>query len=353
MAELGEVKVTGTKPTMKPEVSGWYYDLQKNPIKSPLTTVSLHYNKKFDGQGTNGWSNLVEGETDKDGYSTDYLCTSILTEDFTVAVNNHWSDFGGDPISELWDRAKPLAPYSKVLGDTIQRIAASDTQEHEGTVSSLLSRGIQWLARENTVDKITDYLNRKLIVQGTRFSYYNGTDISFGSLGMKFTIFPTWDSDGNLYTVNNQVNKLYPYVIGKFVKNDLLSKEIPELKEYIGWQIQPGGYTPKPENLDKIQEGTLKLKIGILYSIPNLLISDAQFTYSKQAIKLPTQNNIMGAEGENVETIITPMSCDVSLIFRPATKFSDDALKQFVTGVGREEDLKYLNINLKNKLKNV
>ena len=333
----------------QPIIRGWYYDIQKDPVLSPLTTVSLHCNKKYTGTGNTGWEGVDEPE--KDGYGKNPLCTSILSEDFNVQVSNHWSDFGGDPLGELWDRAKPLAPYAKTIERAIKSIAASqstDTEEH-GTISSALAKGLTWMADQGA-DKITDFLNRKLIVQGTRFSYYGGTDISFGALSMKFTVFPKWNPSGELETVNRQVSALYPYVIGKFVKEDF-GGQIPELKEYIGWQKPPGGYSPAPQDIDKIQEGTLKLKIGAYYSIPNLLVQDAQFTFSRQMVKLPTGiKKVEGAEGEDVSVQISPLSCDISLIFRPATKFSDQALKEFVTGVGRQDDLDKLNKNMKTKL---
>lgn len=342
----------------KPYLSGWYYDIQQDPKESPLTTVSLHPNKKYTGEGDTGWEVFDSTDRDFEGYSLDPICTSILSEDFNVQVSNQWSDFGGDPLSELWDRAKPLAPYANLLASAIKQIDSQidkNSLQNDDSISGYLSRGVSWLAK-NGPDKLSDFLNRKLIVQGTRFSYYSGTDISFGSLGMKFTIFPKW-VNGTLLSVNNQVSQLYPYVIGKMVDEDFGVKDETmkeTIKDYIKWQKPPGGYSPKPQNIDKIQEGTLKLKIGAFYSIPNLLVQDAQFTYSRQMVKLPTTSVTGYTDNEITEntSVISPLSCDVSLLFRPSTKFSDKALKEFVTGTGRNNDIEYLQNMMQAKLQN-
>ena len=347
----------------QPFLSGWYYDIQKDPEKSPLTTVSLHSNQIYTGKGDTGWDKVDDPEEKgvPYGYSKTPLCTSILTEDFNVQVSNHWSDFGGDPLSELWDRAKPLAPFAEQIGQAIQRIAAIPDNSPHGSVSSYLSQGIRELASNGAVDKISDYLNRKLIVQGTRFSYYGGTDVSFGALSMKFTLFPTW-INGTLWTVNKQLGELYPYIIGKFVTEDFNGK-IPALKEYIGWQKPPGGYRPLPQDIDKIQKGTLKLKIGAHYSIPNLLVQDSQFTFSKQMVKLPGTATLFGdifeegdteirelSKDKGTKTQISPLYCDVSILFRPATKFTDVALRKYVIGVGRQQDIDNLTTMMDKKI---
>ena len=355
--------------TKDPIVRGWYYDNQRDPDVSPLTTVALYYNKKWDpnatdtnsGGGTKNpdkWKPLGAGEAGDDGYSKTPLCTSVLSEDFNISVSNHWSDFGGDPLSELWDRAKPLAPFAKLFSDAVKKVneRIGQGETGEGTVSQGLSKLFQKLGSLDT-NKITGYLNRKLIVQGTRFSYYGGTDISFGSLGMKFTVFPDWQN-GNPITVNKQVDQIYPYTVGKYVQENL----VEALKTYIGWQLPPGGYSPNLHSVAQdgedpltggkvgIQEGTLKLEIGAYYSIPNLLVQDAQFTFSKQMVKLPVtplNQNLLGEK--EVSSIVSPLYCDVNLLLRPATKFSDDMMKQFVNGRSRESTINKLNQTLKDR----
>ena len=128
-------------------ISGWYYDFQRDPEKSRMTTGSLHSNyvPKATGSGGGGstsgknagggsapqgdgtdktarkWD-PVSGAKDEDGYAIKPLCTSILTDDFNVGAANNWSDFGSDPASEIWSQIKPLAPYAQRVGEVLHNL---------------------------------------------------------------------------------------------------------------------------------------------------------------------------------------------------------------------------------------
>ena len=66
METLPNINVTVTAPRTviatgqaeydpnKPYIQGWYYDFQKDPERSPLTTVSLHCNRVYTGTGDTG-----------------------------------------------------------------------------------------------------------------------------------------------------------------------------------------------------------------------------------------------------------------------------------------------------------
>ena len=164
---------------------------------------------------------------------------------------------------------------------------------------------------------ISKYLNRALVTQGTRFSYYSGTGISFGNMVLKFTIMPTYKG-GSFKTVQEQVRKLYPYTVGHLMKNEQKGNDPDNL---INWQLAPGGFESDYRDVDNIQNGTLLMKFGALYAVENLVIESANFTYSKQAVKCPTKMDY------------SPLFCEVTLQLRPATKFSDNKLKQFVDNV--------------------
>lgn len=334
------------------KVSGWYYDLQ---MENKLTCVTLHPNQVPDGVK---WKDVPDPDPDdetKPQYSLTPICSAIVNEDFNVSIANSWSDFGGDPIGSLWDQAKPLAPYAdtfvKGLGTIIEsqnNMSEEEKQRVDGSKAATAMRKISEklydMSKKGGGDGgIVDYLNRSLVVQGTRFSYYSGTGVSFGNLSMKFTVFPTW-KDKTFITVNNQINALYPYLVGKFVKEDALKGD---LKDFIGWQKPPGGFQANIKDVDNVQKGTLKLKFGAYYSITNLVCQDATFNFSRQMVKNPKESQ---TDPNIPSSIISPLYCDVSITLRPATKFSDESLRAFVTGKGRLKCIDETNGTLKGAL---
>jgi hypothetical protein len=193
---------------------------------------------------------------------------------------------------------------------------------------------------------ITDYLNRALVVQGTRFSYYSGSGTSFGNLMMKFTLFPTFNGTEYI-TVDKQVDKILPYCIGKYVTGtDGLKVDDKEtqniIDNMIAWQKPPGGFKANVKNVDVIQEGTLMLRFGAYYAITNLVVENASFNFSKQMTKKPDPT----LSGE----ILSPLYCDVTIQLRPATKYSDKSLKEFVLSRGSTKTLKQVTTDLKKVL---
>lgn len=330
------------------KISGWYYDLQ---LENILTSVSLHPNRVL-SKDQSKWEAVSNPDPDftinVDGVDVSYsytpICRAIINEDFNVSVANSWSDFGGDMLSQMWESIKPLAPYAdaakKMIRSAVEDYRNPNNKElvdkiNESSVSRTLAELM--IAADDAMNNpdsgidITDYLNRALVVQGTRFSYYSGSGTSFGNLMMKFTLFPTYDNDGNYLTVDAQVEKLFPYCIGKYVsgtdgldvKNEEMQKQIDKM---IGWQKPPGGFRANVKNVDVVQEGTLLLKFGPYYSITNLVVENATFNFSKQMTKNPNPDTKAG------ETIISPLYCDVTIQLRPATKYSDESLKNFVLG---------------------
>ena len=172
----------------------------------------------------------------------------------------------------------------------------------------------------------SDITKRSLVVQGTQFSYYSGTNFEFGGLLMKFVLFSGYDGSGKYVSVPEQVDKIKWYVVGsmKDVKDKESNNEI--VKEFVKWQLPPGGYVANIKNYDMIQYGTLRLVIGSYYHIDNLVIQSAQFNYSKTFCKDPkSPGNII------------PLYCEVTLNLRPVSKFSDKAIFNFAHGVGMNE----------------
>jgi len=337
-------------------ISGWYYDLQ---LQNRLTCATLHPNQVLSADQSK-WEKFT-GEGDPDfpsDYRAEPICRSIINEDFNVSVANSWSDFGGDMLGQMWESIKPLAPYADAAKEMIKRAVEDygkpENQELVGKIKeSTLSRTLadvmiainNKLQDENSGIDVTDYLNRSLVVQGTRFSYYSGSGTSFGNLMMKFTLFPTFE--GKEYkTVDKQLEEILPYCIGKYVSgtdgltinNENTQKAIDKM---IGWQKPPGGFKANVQNVDVIQDGTLMLRFGAYYAITNLVVENANFNFSKQM----TKNPIPGGE------VLSPLYCDVAIQLRPATKYSDASLRKFVLSRASTEIVSQVSSEMEGCLK--
>ena len=349
------------------KLKGWYYDKQ---LGSPLTSASLHANcwwdkdqEKFinwnlikgdNGFGSNGnkcdldkFETILGAATGACGYGRDPICTSILSEDFSVAISNTWTEFGGDPIAQAWnDFRGPFSGVAKTFINSLNTLYKNNKEAMEkyedqfskfgSFMTNLIDHvGDRVVKLENGKDiDVVSFLNKALITSGTRFSYYGGTGISFGNLSMKFTLFPMW-KDGNFIGVTEQVDKLYPYFIGQledFASATNTSGADPEgttlpdgvVKEVVNncfmFQRPPGGYETEMKDIDIVQKGTLKLKIGNFYEIANLVCSDIMLNFSKNMVKNPKEGTL------------SPLFCDVAISLRPPTKFSDKSLRKFVGG---------------------
>lgn len=340
-------------------ISGFYYDIQKT---DPLLKVTLHPNTIREAGEDGKFKKFVKAkgkvEVDDEGYTIPPICSSVMSEDFALTIANSWSETGGDPLSNLWNSFKPLAPYTDFLSDAISGLS-SKKEEWESTVNgqsskqnSALVRSLSWAVdkiKNADLSKATEYLNSALVVQGTRFSFYGGTGISFSNMNMKFTLFSESDN-----TVRDQLQKILPYAMGHWeTLNEDDSKEsgIDNLKNFIGFEKPPGGYKANIRSIDNESdthdiEGTLKLKFGAYYSIRNLVISDVQLNFSRQLVKIPTNPNEMS----NTEFTLEPLFCDVQLTLRPAIKYNDTMINHFVLGSSTSEEREKLIQSLSTKL---
>lgn len=335
----------------------FYYDKQ---ITNRLTSVYLHANRILDGDK---WKEPDE-PVDDDGYMIRPLCRAILDEDYQVAVSNSWSQFGEDEIGSLFNSLKPYAPYAAHLAKMLKQANEKEEEMKTGTeqekkdINSTVGQVLDKFTDKvyEVVEKAPSLLNRHLVAQGARFSYYSGTGVGFGNLTMKFTVFANW-IDGEFKSTHDQLQKLYPYCFGKFVQalddsgnitgtdvnsGTFISNNKDLINRYFGWQLPPGGYLASVKEIDEIQFGTLKLKFGAFYSLPNLVVESAQFQFSKQMIKVRKP-------GQTINDI-TPLSCDVTLTFKPATKFTDNALRNFVSGKSMEKEREVIESVLSTKL---
>ena len=317
------------KDIHQPE-KGFYYDLQLN---NPLLKVSLH--PSTEPGPAPKYSQEYSGEKLEDGfYGKAPLCQSIITEDFQVSIANQMSNFGGDPIGELWNSAvKPYSPYIDEVKEDLISIgektkAAANKMFSDGSNDKGSKLNEFFRKAGNSLGDVvksigeygSDITKRSLIIQGTQFSYYSGTGVDFGNLSMKFVIFSGYDATGVYRSVKEEVEKISWYIIGPMepvteVKSDLV-------KEFAMWQLPPGGYVANVKNIDKNQYGTVKLLVGPYYSIENLIIQSAQFNYSKTLCKHPQD-----------EKSIVPLYCEVTLNLKAVSKFSEKRVFEFAHGV--------------------
>lgn len=283
---------------------GFYYDDQLN---NKSNTIRLY------------------GTKDGSSYIKEPLAKAIFNEDFEFEVANSWSDFDGGNFAEgLFNQLKPFAPYMDFITDRLKEIDFSNTDKMDG-LTGMLSRGTH-----NTVNWITsnektasDYLNKALVVQGTRFVYFAGTSIGLGNLGMKFTLM--YDPVSGK-TVKEQLEKLMEFVIGDYEKPSGTSSKGDDISSFIGWQNPPGGFTMDIKNVNNVLKGTVKLEFGDLYKIDNLVIKACNVSLSR--VKA---NRIDDGEP-------TSLYGEVALAFQPAGMIVKDNLMEYLEPIDDFEE---------------
>lgn len=344
--------------------SCWYYD---NQMLDRMTSVSLHANMKPKEGGEAGDWVEIGGKTDEDGYSLVPLCTSILTEDFQVNIANTWTDNGGDPVGGLWQRTRPFAAYSGLAKDALNEVISqsekfkdrrinedkwnpftlsdfSDGKRNFDIADTVVNAATilyNKIGGEKTLDQAQKYLNSTLISQGTRFTYYSGTGVSFGNLQMRFTMFPIWTNNGNFKTVPQQLENLFPYVMGTYSNVQIFDSgdKDKDFSTLLAWQHPPAGYQATYKDIDLGGlKGTLKLRIGPFYTLESIICENMSFSLSKQMVKRPEKSDggtkWFGLRSSAVDQFrFSPLFSDVILSLRPATKYSDVAMRKFIYGL--------------------
>lgn len=325
---------------------GFYFDQQMN---NPLTSVTLHKNMDPGGSAPRFWKDAPTSDPDAE-YDTTPIARSILLDDFEVNIGNNFQDFGGDPIGSTFTSiAGQLGPYMRYGGQLINKIK-SDTKEYfeqtagggwatsnirsglesaisktDGMLSGIFGEGVSVGSITDTVKDVLKGFaaGNALIVQGTRFKYYSGSDISYGNLSMRFYYFSELRG-GSWISVYDQLNPLLPYIVGKL--HNVTSDKDPIstfINQFAKWQAPPAGYLADMVDVDRVQKGTLRMIIGCYYCVESLVVQSASLRFSKQMVKNPK------SPGK-----IDPMYCEITLNLTPASKSSDESLRRFVSGEG-------------------
>ena len=350
---------------------GFYYDSQ---LEDPFLSISLHPNKYLkdgaDGANDNDWlstedKSLCLEPISKSDWSAKYLkrpiARCIMSEDFSFSINNNWSDYnGGNPIEDIFNNAKPFAPLLGKLGEGIEK-GVKDTKKN-GNFGSWIVNSISGLVNDWGLGKLLkngeSYLNKALLVQGTRYSYYSGTSFNFNNLEMKYVVFSDYikglDGTWEFQSVDDYVKSIKPYVMGIYAPVN--SKGLTEyedfnkfLSDYCGFQSPPGGFKMSTKNLDNVLEGTLRLNIGGTWAIENLIIKNMNVTMSRVQAKHPI------GDGSTV-----PLYAEIVLQLAPVSMLIDTGYSRIIEHSGVTNLRKNISSGykdemdtIKNKLTNV
>lgn len=319
------------------------------------------------------WADPKVGKSEKlvsYPYAREAICSAILNEDFKVSITNTFSKLGGDPLGEVINNMKSGLPLMEHIGEFLKSISkktgeTSEQWKKEGkettridTLGKYLNIASKWEGMNTAI------MNRAIVFQGARFSYYGGTGVSFDNVSLNYTIFPYWDTEDldesgfpKFKTVYDQLEVILPYVIGDFVplvfaevvKDGTESKAVTFLKDmeatvkgvassFGSWQLPPAGFEAAVKDIDVVQKGTLKLKIGSLYSIENIVISSCNFSLSKHLIKHPQKEAHLESINDDASQYLTPAFCDVQLGLKPISMASKNSLLRFIRGEGTVSD---------------
>lgn len=260
------------------------------------------------------------------------LARCILTEDLSYSIQNNFTDNNmGNPIESMFETFKPYAPVLGEIADGITK-GAGDAAKSNNFGSAIASTLGNWgKAIAPWMKSAEGFLNKALMVQGTRFTYYNGTSFNFNNLEMKFTVFSDWDYKGDFYSVEDYIKKLAPYVMGKYypstnyepisgVNSESLKKF---LADYVGFQEPPGGFKMDTQNLNNVLRGTLRLNIGGMWAIDNLVIKNMNVVLSKVQAKDPR------TDGQ-----IIPLYAEITLQLAPACVIVDTGYSKIINHNG-------------------
>ena len=116
----------------------------------------------------------------------------------------------------LQEMGGTLAGLAPLLGKM------SDQVSGESEITAMAKGGIG--AVGSFMAGASQFLNSSLVVQGSRFTIYQGTNTDFANLSMKFTLFSDWERVSSepgepqfkFITVNQKLNRLWPYFQGYY-----------------------------------------------------------------------------------------------------------------------------------------
>lgn len=332
------VKAGTYTPKEKAVNKGFYYDSQ---IEDPMLSISLHPNTvPGNDEFKDGWQVWKGDALEKtiggtyDCYRREPLARAIMTEDFIYSITNNFTDNDmGNQIESIFNNLKPYAPIVGKFADGLGK--GADSMKENDMGSYLVKKANQfagWIAPK--LKEGSSFLNNALLMQGTRFTYYSGTSFNINNMEFKFIAFSDWINGGTEFQpVNEYVDLIRPYVMGIYhpVTSELTGTDADKfIAQYVGYQIPPAGFKMDTQNLNNILRGTLRLNIGGMYAISNLVIKNMTVNLSKAQAKDPRD----GKEGSTV-----PLYAEISLQLAPACSLVDKPFEAIVNNVGVKNDI--------------
>jgi hypothetical protein len=237
--------------------------------------MGFYYDEQLDN--TDYTIRLYTGAPTYEETEENLIAKSIFNDNFEFEIGNSWGQFeGGNFIEGLFNQLKPYAAYAGGLEKIFKGMKDKGMFSKGGFLNKI--------GNEIAEGNISKYLNRGLVVQGTRFVYFNGSNIEMGNLMMKFTIM----HDPILGSVRDQLSKIMPYCIGKFqsAKEEATGSDDENgVTSLIGWQDPPGGFRADWKNVDQSTRGTLMLRFGNMFRIKNLVVKSCNVSMSKVRVK--------------------------------------------------------------------
>lgn len=330
-------------------------------------------------------------------YARRPLISAIMNEDFSIDTINAWTDAGiGGSIESTINGLRPYAPLMKKAGEILSKASAKAGEESfAGVVANGLNIAAGWLGKG--ANFLGEKLNNALRIQGSKVSYYSGSDVNLGNLTFKTTLFSdyTWDFRTKKYRFTpctEKIEEILPYTMGNYVPfkvidvfgtedpgaalkthfdtsgGDVLSMakkfindgtevagkttteflQFCEKEKFLGWQTPPAGFEMMNRDIDYCNKGTVRLIFGNTYTIENLVIKNVNFTYSRVMCKNPIQdrdeegNRILDKNGNSDQTTELhwksyPLYVDVTITLQPVCSFTDKAFRRFVKFSGMGE----------------
>lgn len=355
-----------------------FYSPEASDFLPPLTTQY-----KGDDTGIN-WSAK---------YTKTPLLTSFSSEDFILDTVNNWlSNDMGNEIENLYNRFRPIAPKLAKAAKLITRASGSINTGVLGEVVGAFNTGVNRFASK--VKQGANFVgDNALRIQGTRYSYYGGSDVNFNNLNFRTTFFS--EMQGNKFVpCTEQLKLILPYIVGnhvEFRRQDLQhfgwltdgikwtaetvggyysmgenyvvgdgSKSADQAKaegaakarkavewainefatyleqsKLIGWQAPPAGFHMIDREIDICNKGSFRLVFGGRYTVENMVIRQCTISFSRVNCKDPTAGHLDWKESDTF-----PLYADINLVFQPVSQFTNRNLERFVnlqgTGLKRE-----------------
>jgi len=382
-------------------VRGFYYEAE---LSNKYIAATLHANTYpeidensnivFKEAPKSTQNNLVDVE----GYFVNPICSAIMPEDFVFEVMNSFNPVGSDPIGLAWSSTVPTvsAYYSKGFKEKVDKIL-----DKLGDIENIADKKlndflIDKFGQDNKIvdakgkaEKVLGDLKDTLLggegapnihsalsVQGTSYKSYSGSTITVGNGGlvMRFTIFSEFKNiakkgqpaEYRFIPCTWEVNRLLPYVLGEWepLKDtetlEYVKEHLGISESFINWQRPPAGFESTYKNIDTLNKGTLKLRLGNFYYMDNLVIQQGSFNFSKVMAKIPFLNGYQDREinstlsggrynelakeylikkaGDLDYKTYCPYSCDVALSLVPVSNYSRDKLINFMQGYGSPDE---------------